>query len=543
MDIPIYEKLNCNTIRELYIKIHYSEFHQYIIDNYPKDLTWPEKLYWYYHDLHERPKCKMCNNFVKFINFKIGYQEYCCIRCVNSDPDKKEKVKQTNIKKYGGVAPACSKEVRSKMEQTIFEKYGVKYVAQVEEIKNRARQTNIERCGGCGNASEQLKKKQKQTLELLFGVQNYTQSEIFYEKAAKRHPDVISIDIKNKQFECVCPDDSCDGCVNRTYKIPIYMYHNRAHMTGVYKCTNMNPINSNGVKKKCTSIELFIRNILDRYNINYISNTRDIIAPLELDIYIPDKRIAIECNGIYYHNASQKDKNYHINKYELCKSQNIQLISIWEDWIHKKPNIIINLILSKLGIYKRRIFARKCNVSRLEASTSNALLDNYHLQGGCASNIKYGLYYGDELISVMTFTNHKNSTMRCSGWELVRFCTIANTQVIGGAEKLLTHFIRDYNPQIITSFSMNDISNGNLYQKLGFTNQGFNKSYWYIDNEFKRYHRSSFTKDSIVRRGWRATKDGWTESEVMNEMGYNQIYDSGQTKWVLRINQTNPTNP
>ena len=118
-------------------------------------------------------------------------------------------------------------------------------------------------------------------------------------------------------------------------------------------------------------------------------------------------------------------------------------------------------------------------------------------------------------------------------WELVRFCSKLNTRVIGGASKLFNHFIKIHNPESIVSFSMNDISNGNLYDKLGFMNDNINKSYWYIEpNTLKRYHRSSFTKQAIINKGWRDNKEGWTESEVMEEKGYLKIYDSGQTKWI-----------
>ena len=69
---------------------------------------------------------------------------------------------------------------------------------------------------------------------------------------------------------------------------------------------------------------------------------------------------------------------------------------------------------------------------------------------------------------------------------------------------------------------------------LGFINDGSNNSYWYIEPKtLKRYHRTSFTKQTIVKRGWRDKVDSsWTEKQVMEEQGYLRIYDSGQTKWV-----------
>ncbi len=537
MNTPDYNKLNGGAVAEKSIRVKYPEFHQHIQDNYPGELSWKEKLYWYYNNLTELPSCAICGGPVSFVNIKEGYRKYCSRKCLNCDPDKKEKTKQTCIDKYGGVAPACSTQIREKIKHTNKKLYGVENAMQNKDIAKKSHITNINKYGGCGNASPELKKKQKETLNKIFGANNYMQSEYFYELVSKRHPDIMSIDVINKRYECKCPDLTCNKCTQKSFYIPIKSYNNRKNMTSIYKCTITNPIKDDNSKD--TSIELFIKSILDRYNISYIPNTRNIISPLEIDIYIPSKKIAIECNGIYYHNSTQKEHSYHSNKYKLCQLQGVQLLSFWEDWIYKKPQIVENILLSKLGIYNERIYARKCSIKEVDTHDAGVFLNTYHIQGSCPADVKYGLYYEDRLVCIMTFANHRNNIISTSGWELTRFCSPFGVQVIGGANKLLTHFIRNYNPQNITSFSSNDISNGNLYKQLGFEKGNINQSYWYIDKDFKRYHRSSFTKSSIIKKGWRNDKDGWTESEVMNEHGYYQIYDSGQTKWTLTISDTN----
>lgn len=78
------------------------------------------------------------------------------------------------------------------------------------------------------------------------------------------------------------------------------------------------------------------------------------------------------------------------------------------------------------------------------------------------------------------------------------------------------------------------ISNGNLYKSLGFVNIGHSASYWYInEHTLQRYHRSSFTKKSLIKRNW--TDGAETEVDVMNNHGFLQIYDSGMEKWILRL--------
>ena len=61
-----------------------------------------------------------------------------------TNQDKREK---TNMKKYGGIAPLCDKNIREKVENTNINRYGVKNVFQCEAIKDIIKNTNIEKYG------------------------------------------------------------------------------------------------------------------------------------------------------------------------------------------------------------------------------------------------------------------------------------------------------------------------------------------------------------------------------------------------------------
>jgi hypothetical protein len=214
----------------------------------------------------------------------------------------------------------------------------------------------------------------------------------------------------------------------------------------------------------------------------------------------------------------------------------IQLLTIWEDWIQNKPEIVRSMILSKLGLSKT-IGARKCVVKNIDAKISTEFLWRNHIQGSSRGKVKLGLYYRGELVSLMMLGSRQTMKSKKEGeWDLIRFCNKRGYNATGAASKLLKHFIDQYKPDIIYSFSSNDISNGNLYEKLGFEKQNINQSYWYIDSKtLIRYHRTSFTKDAIISKGWKQSKVRWTESEVMKDHGYYQIYDSGQTKWSKQL--------
>lgn len=266
---------------------------------------------------------------------------------------------------------------------------------------------------------------------------------------------------------------------------------------------------------------------------NIIEGDRNILAGQELDIYFPELNLAIEFNGTYYHSAEFKDKKYHVKKTEECEKQGIQLLHIWDsDWIRKK-NIIKSIILNKLNLTENKIYARKTTVKEITRSISMNFLNENHLQGNTLAKIRLGLYdnNSNELISVMTFGKRRNYLRQkgsLNDYELLRFANKINYSVIGGASKLFKYFVRTYKPKSILSYANRDISNGNLYEKLGFnyissTTPGY---HWYKSKI--KYNRYNFRKDKLVKEGFDPNK---TEYEIMRERGFYKVWNSGNLKY------------
>lgn len=259
---------------------------------------------------------------------------------------------------------------------------------------------------------------------------------------------------------------------------------------------------------------------------NVLTNDRTALNGNELDIFIPNKNIAVEFDGIYWHSEIVKDNDYHINKTITCEKRGIRLIHIFEDeWI-KKQEIVKSLISNILGHTANKIYARKCKIKDVPYNDALVFLDSNHLQGKCPSSIRIGLYYNDELVSLMTFgkTRYFAEDSK-SQYELLRFCNKKDTVVVGGASKLFKHFISEYNPTSIISYADRRWSQGNLYIKLGFTFLHYSKPnyYYVIGNE--RKNRFNFRKSELIKR-YGCPKDV-TEKEFCFSQKWYRIYDCG----------------
>ena len=90
------------------------------------------------------------------------------------------------------------------------------------------------------------------------------------------------------------------------------------------------------VSKQEQSIVDFVCSLIGKSRVR--TSVRDVIAPKELDIYIPSRGVAIEFNGTYWHSEENgKHKDYHFDKWLACKDKGVTLISVWEDdWLYRR---------------------------------------------------------------------------------------------------------------------------------------------------------------------------------------------------------------
>jgi len=319
----------------------------------------------------------------------------------------------------------------------------------------------------------------------------------------------------HQKLDCICPN-------GHLYKISWGNWRGKN-----YRCPKCNEV---GISKQELEVIEFVKIICN----NTIEHDRSIIKPYELDIVIPDKKIAIEYCGLYWHSElAGKKRYYHLNKLELCEEKEYKLITIFEDEFINNKEIVFSRLKNLLG-YKidNIIYARNCVINEISVADARKFCEENHLQGYSASSIKLGAFHKNELVSVMTFSHGniaKGSKNIDKVWELNRFCSKINYRVVGIASKLLKYFERNYAWNKIFSYADRRWSSGDLYGSIGFSLNGVIKpNYWYIKG-LKRIHRFGLRKDK------NDPKDQ-TEWEIRKSQGHNRIWDCGNLKY-NKLNQ------
>lgn len=534
-----------------------------------------EKEYYdkYLNNKHSNT-CDICGKkHNRFINLEIGYNSACSKECgkklnllhrkltllkkygvdnvskldeikkIKSDKmlnksilERKEirnKTEKTNLIKYGytntfqlytskNINAFQLPEIKNKIKETNFKRYGVEYVSQNKEIREKIKDTNLKNYGcSCNLANEEQKELKKKTYFLHYGVDHYAKSKECKEKRKNKQLNeykqyCIDCEIINLDEDIYSLKCKCLKC-GREFNCQKQLFRHR-FLKHQVQCIFCNPIQFNNFdsieEKELTN---YIKSIYDG---KIIENDRVVLAGKELDIYLPDKNLAFEYDGLYWHNELYKDINYHLDKTKLCLSKNVQLIHIFEnEWIYKK-DIVKSRIASLLGLNKH-IYARKTIYKIVSYDESKQFLNENHLQGNCISKYRYGLYYDNELVSLMTFGKSRFS----DEFEMLRFCNKIGYNVIGGASKLFKHFLNDHKEiKEIISYADRRWSIGNLYDKLNFK---FDKvslpNYYYIFGNILK-NRLEFQKHKLIKEGYSKDK---TEHEIMLKREIYRIYDCG----------------
>jgi hypothetical protein len=435
--------------------------------------------------------------------------------------DQLEKNKKISKERYGTEYFIQSKEIQDKVKNTCLSRYGVPFARQVKEFQEKGKITCLEK----------------------YGVDNIFKSSSFQDSNKIQNKQRFFNEVI-KAFDCI-PMFTLDEFVGVDQE---YTWRCKI-CESIFSC-NIN----NGIRPICPvcypkskstpqqQIFEFLSSIIGTEQI--IQNTRKIISPLELDFYIPNKCIAIEFNGNYWHSeiGANTPNTYHITKLLECEKKNIRLIQIFEDEWMFKQNIVKDRLKHILNKNNKKIYARECNIQYIASSIKNRFLNKYHIQGADKSSIVLGAFYRNRLVSIMTFGKKRialGHSVNGDGFELMRFATIRGFSVVGIASKLLSRFDSDYNKPLIISYADRRWSIGSVYNKLGFVLDHISKpNYWYMKNYIKRYHRYNFAKYRLSGLLGDMYNPDVSEWDNMKNSGYDRIWDCGNYVFVKNATST-----
>lgn len=382
-----------------------------------------------------------------------------------------EKSVFNNVKKFFDENPNSAKIF---YKDTVMMKYGVENVSQSEEIKEKKRNTSIKNFGVDNHTklessrkhlSEQSKKNAKSRMS----------------KASKtREDNILKFELENDCISLVH--------LNKRDNIGYDKYgrfSEAIHKMGLdyleYKdnifVKNEDVSKIHEYRKICHEhlTSYFENDILDFvksiYDGEVLNNIRKIIYPKELDIYIPQKKVAIECDGLYWHSDKMKPNDYHLDKTITCEEKGIRLLHIFEDEWNFKKEICKSIIVESLGIYQNKIDSEKCVVDEINEDLAKEFLENNSIYDFEIADDYFGLFYNDELIYVVSLKDKQF---------IIQECTKLNTFVENGLNKLINFIITQTNNSVFIEVDRR-LQNFEFYKSCGFKKVSESEpNYFYI---------------------------------------------------------------
>lgn len=256
-----------------------------------------------------------------------------------------------------------------------------------------------------------------------------------------------------------------------------------------------------------------------------VRNDRNILDGQEIDIVAGN--VGIEYHGLYWHSYNRpetREESYrHYNKLDAALDKGFSLIQIYESEWRDKPQIVKSMLRSKLGLVKSRVYARDCVVTEPTEAEMKMFFDHNHLHGHRRSSRYLALEKGGCIVAAASFNNLHGR------WELMRFCNLLDTMVVGGLSRLMkrsglgsvfTYVDRRYSPTAAA------------YIAAGFVKRGVTPpGYSYCKGQ-KVYPRQMFQKHKLpgLLPDFKAEL---TEAQNMFANGYRRLWDAGHYKLEL----------
>lgn len=472
-----------------------------------------ERIYAFAHNI-TTPVCA-CGNKLTFVTITDGYREFCSNKCNFAMKAATER-RVAVLKASGGVG-LSNPRYREKARKTLQQKHG-EAVTNPGQIKSHRDDMKI-----------------NNPMKSLGSIDNYKQC---FEKiygSGKTNPMHINYNESQCHF-LFNKDEFSKVCLGKTAVQVGHQYGLSSNH--ILKYARKYNVLDSMIFSPRSAMEEDLSTWLNQNQILFKKNDRSVLPNhFELDFLFANKNFAVELNGLYTHSelSNGKLRRYHWDKFHNCEKHGIQLLQIWQDEYWKSKKIVQSKILYLAGMHVNKIHARKCKIGWLNDNMAEReFLNINHIQG-FADYRKFSAaaWHNDKLVGVMSFAFQNKY------WEIVRFATDISVNIPGLFSRLLRFVIDSGKVQDkIVSFSDNRISNGKLYSVTGFTlEETITPAYQYTNDYVTRENRQGFMKSKLITR-FGLDPDyvkNSTEWQIVQELGYDRLWDAGKKKWVLSL--------
>lgn len=422
----------------------------------------------------------------------------------------KQKQKDTVFKKYGVGNVAQADSVKAKTRETCFKKYGVEYAAQVPSIVEKRKKTNKERYGASGFvfSDEYLSTKILEPAKKNEYLKFRHNPKRYIETSFDSKPTLYDISKKTGLGEV---------------QVGQYVIQNSLQDLVSYKKSKFE-----------NEIFDYLKSV--KPDLTVERNNRAILYPKEIDLYLPDFNVGIECNPACTHNVNSNSfdlsssglpKGYHYDKSLLARKAGVCLVQLFKvDW-NSHQSAVKSLILNALGL-KPKVDASELEISKLSTHEAFEFFNQSHVYGFSKSEECLGLKDDKRNIQfAASFRKHKDGS-----YEVSRFCSSVDCEVTDGLKALVDKFEEFHNSNL---YAFTDIS---YHPNVSLAGCGFeflgirNPEYRWVDlNDTQVIRKSGCTKSKLSKMFDENVED--IKSFLLNK-SFVQVFDSGKNLWVHR---------
>ena len=510
----------------------------------------PEKLIKYIYDnkivipTNSSNICIICGSKTNFLSLPSGFRVFCSFECFKNSPDKQERINNGFMKAFG--VDNCLKlpEIREKCKNSLLKNHGVtdafklrtnfsispetaakisathksKTKDEKDEIYNKRRKTSLERYGDENVQNVQaVKDKRKATMKERFGYDCFFGSNAHAQSI--QDWSMKNFGVKHfSQSHCKNLND-----MNKDFILKNFVKDKRFQIFEMMEYFN---VSESFVNKWKRNNNVAIPNkiiksknqqyIYDAINVNItdkLYNTKKVIPPLEIDIYIPSAKLAIEYNGRMHHSRGVSNNevfntpdfpiDYHLNKTLKCLEKGVELLHIFDN---ESKDLWISFIHSKLGFNKSVAFD-DCNVRKISNTERAEFLTDNHILGDIESEYCFGVFYNGELIFTLGYSFSNNTT------EIKSICHKMNYYTANFVSKVIEQNRDDFVGNILYYFDRRLGSPKHLLGTEFEIIETLKPECFYFKNDKDEFHR--FKSDS-------------------NYKSYRQIWNCG--KFLIKLN-------